>query len=180
MDCSNFYPKDHRNNAAVFILLGAVYIFAAFLGIRFTSTISSQIKLRGYQDFLSENHFLLEAIELYEEEQGKPPPNLEALYPAYLSPPMATLPSGESDQSEEPELQLSIPYKSIDAESAARVSYDYEFPVNSEMGDPEQWELSIRIYLGSFQSVKFIYNQAQDYQSSDGKIGEWAYKGAVE
>jgi len=93
---------------------------------------------------------------------------------------MAMLQPEDINRTEEPKLQLSIPYKSIDAESAGRVSYNYKFPVNPDANGQEQWELSIRIYLGSFKSVKFIYNQAQNYQPDYGKIGDWAYLGAYE
>jgi len=167
-------------STVVYMLAGGVYIVAGIFGIMLANAVSPPIKLRGYQDFLSENYFLLEMIEVYVEENGHPPNSLEELYPTYLSPPMAMLPPENISDTEEPKLQVSLPYKSIDAESASRVSYNYKFPVDPDANGQEQWELSIRIYLGSFKSVKFIYNQAQNYQPDYGRIGDWAYTGAYE
>ena len=177
---AQFSAQKSNDVTKPFILACAVYIAVGFLSISLADTLSPPIKARGYQAFLAENIFLLDAIELYEAEQGHPPANLEALYPTYLTSPFASLQTEQVGDIERPKLEISFPYTSLDAASAGQVAYDYQFPADPDTDESQQWELSVSIYLGSFKSVRFIYNPTQQYDPDHGRLSNWAYTGAYD
>lgn len=162
-------------STTLLVLAGGTYIVAGLLGNMLANTISPDIQLRGYENFVDENRFLVDAIKQFIEEEGRPPTTLAQLYPTYLAPPVATLQSEGTSDSDNQTLQLLVPYQSIDSASAKRVSYHYTMPDDLEANE-SPWELSVSIYLGSFQSVKFVFNEAQNYEEDYVKIDDWAYK----
>ncbi len=151
-------------------LICVVYLVAGFVSVRAANATTPQMKQRGYEAFIAENQFIVDAIEQYEAEQGVPPARLALLYPQYLSEPNATLSSADAD------LQLDVPYSSIDAKSAEQVSYSYEIVEQADAGQPDQWELAITIQLGSFSWVKFVYNQSRSYDSDYRPMGSWGFR----
>ena len=104
--------------------------------------------------------------------EGAPPDYLADLAPNYLSPELATLPETQIANTD-PKIDITIPYGSIDPESAGRVAYTYDPPT-----DTADWELAISVYLGSFQSVIFVYTPNQVYPDDYGRLGDWGYRGA--
>ncbi len=117
---------------------------------------------------MQENRFLIEAIEDFEAENGRPLETLEELVPNQLAPPIAEIVQDQVGDSSVLKLKMSAPYSSIDAKSADDVLYSFE---PAEGDDP--WQLQVSIFLGSFQSTRFIYNPDERSSNRYSKVGRW-------
>ncbi|MFK7804111.1 MAG: hypothetical protein AB8G95_20930 [Anaerolineae bacterium] len=149
-------------------LSAGIYLAAALTSLPIGNLISGPIQQRGYEEFVLENRFLIEAIEGFEAENGRSPETLQELVPNQLAPPIAEIVQDEVGDGLVPKLKISAPYSSIDARSADDVLYSFEPAVGD---DP--WQLQVSIYLGSFQSTRFIYNPEERYSNRYSKVGRW-------
>lgn len=145
-----------------------IYLFAGVASIPVGNQIAGPIQQRGYEAFVLENDFLITAIEAFEAEIGRPPDSLEELVPNQLAPPLAEIAEDPVGDSFVSKIEMSYPYSSIDAKSAEDVLYSFE---PAEGDDP--WQLQVSIYLGSFQSTRFIYNPEENYSNRYSKVGRW-------
>lgn len=147
-----------------------VYAVAGLISIPIGNLIAVPIQENGYRAFTAENQFLVEAIEAYEADHGRPPDSLVALYPDYLPSSVAQVKQVEvSDGGTRPEIVFDVAYQSIDQGSWDDVLYSYRPPE-----DDEPWQLQVSIYLGSFQSTRFIYNPTGRYSNRYAILGRWA------
>ena len=147
-----------------------VYAIVGLLSIPIGNLLADPIQEQGYRAFTAENQFLVEAIEAYETDHGQPPDSLEALYPDYLPDTIAYIKQVElSDGETRPEIEFEVPYQSIDQGSWDDVLYSYRPPE-----DDEPWQLQVSIYLGSFQSTRFLYNPTGRYSNRYTLLGRWA------
>ena len=146
--------------------ISAIYVIVGLLSSLVANEVADRIQLQGYQAFLMENQFIINAIEDYQDDFGDLPETLDDLYSSYLAPPKAIL--------VENELELNIPYQSIDPESARRVSYNYRVP------DKLSYEITVSIYLGNYEFVQFIYNPEKDYTDEYKAILNWGYKESID
>lgn len=149
-------------------LCAGLFLIAGLISIPISNIISAPIQQQGYEAFVLENEFLVEAIQTYEAENGQPPATLEELFPNQLAPPMAEMVEEQIGDGLIQKLELSVPYGSIDARSAEDVLFSYK---PADENDP--WQLQVSIYLGSFQSTRFIYNPEEKYSNRYNRVGRW-------
>lgn len=138
----------------------AVYVAVGLISFPIGYALADPIQDRGYEAFIEENRFLIEGIEAYMADHDSPPDSLEALVPAYLDPSIAAI----GDQG----IELSPTYNSLDRRSGEDVLYSYSPP---EEDDP--WEMQVSIYLGSFQSTRFVYRPDENYSSRYRVLSGW-------
>ncbi len=145
-------------------------LFAVFglISIPIGNRIARPIQQRGYEAFVEENQFLAQAIADFENDNGSAPESLEALYPDYLGPTIAQMVEDQVGDETRSQIQLDVPYESLDDKSAADVLYSYKPPTAN---DP--WQLQVSIYLGSFQSTRFVYNPDETYSNRYQPIKNW-------
>ena len=145
-----------------------VYLIVGLISIPIGNMLAAPIRQDGYEAFVEENRFLIEAIEAFEQENDRPLESLEELVPNQLPPTIATLTEEQIGDEFQSKLDLRIPYESIDAQSADNVLYSFE---PADGNDP--WQLQVSIYLGSFQSIRFIYNPEEKYSRRYDNVGRW-------
>jgi hypothetical protein len=150
-------------------LAAGAYILIGLVSIPMSNQLAAPIRQRGYEAFVLENEFLIEAIEAFESQNGRPPAALEELVPDQLAPPIAKIVQAQVGTNLRSKLVLAVPYSSIDAVSAEDVLYSYK---SADGIDP--WQLQVSIYLGSFQSTRFIYNPDESYSNRYATVGRWA------
>lgn len=148
-------------SAGLFILFGLI-------SIPIGNRIAQPIQKRGYEAFVLENNFIIEAIKSFEESEGAPPETIEQLYPNYLSEPIATLIEDQVGDETRQQMEITAPYDSLDERSAENVLYSYKPPTAN---DP--WQMQVSIYLGSFQSTRFVYNPDEKYSNRYEPISNW-------
>ena len=148
-------------SAGLFALVGLA-------SIPIGNLMSRPIQQEGYVAFIAENELLIEAIQNYTADNGQPPNSLEVLYPTYLNQPIAQIIENQVGEETRQQIELSLPYESIDARSAEDVLYSYKPPTENA-----PWQLQVSIYLGSFQSTRFVYNPEEKYSNRYRPIGKW-------
>lgn len=151
----------------IYIAAG-VFAVAGLISIPFGNRIANPIRQQGYEAFVEENRFLIEAIESYEVENGGPPENLEILVPDYLDQPIAQLVEDQVGDETRQQIEITFPYDSIDQRSSENVIYSYKPPTENN-----PWQLQVSIYLGSFQSTRFIYNPEESYSNRYQPVNSW-------
>ncbi len=159
------------------LAMSLVYVIFALIGGQISNGLVPSLQSQGYLEFIDENQILIEAITDFETKNGRPPNDWAELLPDYLPTAVATI-KPETIDTEDPEIEWAIEHPSLDAASAERVSYSYSRLDNQEDDPDRRWELSVRVYLGSFQSAKFIYNPTQNYSESYQRLGQWGQRGA--
>lgn len=142
-----------------------VYAVVGLLSVPIANQFARPVQQRGYEAFVAENQFLIDAITAFEADYGRPPESFLELQPDYLDADVFTADS----EDENAQLEWHIPYESIDRVSAENVLYDYRPP-----DDNDPWRLQVSIYLGSFQSIRFIYNPEEQYSNRYGRVESWA------
>ncbi len=148
--------------------IAGVFIAVGLISIPISNIIARPIQFSGYETFVQENDFLIEAIETFTAETGSPPESLEELVPNYLDEPTATLVEDQVGDEIRQQIEIVRTYNSIDSRSNNGVLYSYKPPTEN---DP--WQLQVSIYLGSFQSTRFIYNPEEKYSNRYRPVGRW-------
>ena len=148
--------------------VAGIFILFGLISIPIGNRISRPIQQTGYLAFVQENSFLIEAISAFELENDRPPHSLEELVPANLDQPIAKLVKDQVGDEVRQQIEITAPYDSIDERSAEGVLYSYKPPTEN---DP--WQLQVSIYLGSFQSTRFIYNPEERYSNRYRPVGRW-------
>ena len=160
--------EDYPDHLKLIYTVGAIYLVVGLISIPIGNMLSNPIRQDGYEAFVEENRFLIEAVEAFEQENSRPPENLEELYPNQLPVSIASITEDQIGDEIQSKLELDVPYSSIDATSADNVLYSFE-PAD----DNDPWQLQVSIYLGSFQSIRFIYNPEEKYSNRYTKVQEW-------
>ncbi|MEM8863876.1 MAG: hypothetical protein AAGD96_36670, partial [Chloroflexota bacterium] len=145
-----------------------IFLLVGLISIPIGNLIARPLQQRGYEEFVQENELLIEAIEAYTAETGSPPNDLESLYPDYLSQPIAQIVEDQVGDEIRQQIELQLPYDSIDGRSAEDVLYSYKPPTENA-----PWQLQVSIYLGSFQSTRFVYNPEEKYSNRYRAVGRW-------
>lgn len=172
------FKVDRLNIRKIRLSWVVAYLISSFLSFGFYWLIEDTLKESRYSQFVSENRLLIDAIEKYTEEQGQPPHALINLYPAYYD-------WGATVDNSAPEgakLDISIPYKSLDEESAKQVIYSYESSIDDiSLQRPVSWELTLTIQRAPFPPVQLVYNPEEIYPTEGTiRVGfphEWAILG---
>lgn len=146
----------------------AVFVVIALVSIPIGNLLARPIRQQGYEEFVQENQFLIDAIETYTADNGEPPQSLNDLYPTYLAEPLAEMTQEETTDGPQDKLLINASYNSIDANSADEVLYSF-----TEAEGSEPWKLQVAIYLGSFQSDRFVYNPEEQYSNRHTPVGRW-------
>ena len=160
--------EDYPNYLKMIYIAAGIFFAVGLLSIPIGNMLAAPIRQDGYEAFVEENRFLIEAIEAFEQENGRSPESLEELFPNHLPSSIATLTDEQIGDDFRPKLELDFPYSSIDTKSAEGVLYSFE-----PGDDNDPWQLQVSIYLGSFQSVRFVYNPEEKYSNRYTRVKQW-------